>query len=659
MRKLQAIVCLFILVLSLSGCTSKEETPANPYLGSNKLDGNGIPPDFFQDVHIRRAIAYCFDWQPIVDDVYMGEAVQSRSLVLPGMSGYDANAPFYTNDLEKCASEFKLADVDKDGIPAGEDSDDVWSVGFRFQMLYNAGNSSRQTIAEVLQTNLSSVNDKFVVEVLGLPWPAFLAAQQAYRIPIFVAGWQEDIHDPQNWYQIFTIGPNGKSQSLPEELEDRFQALIEQGVSITDPVERQAVYQQLNQLYFEEAAGLPLVTATSHIFEQKWVRGRIVNPIYPNVYYKTISKAENAKNPDTFTFLTYQGGPVTFDPALAYDNASNEVIQNVYETLVFYDGEKAGEFVPLLAESWQISDDGRVYTFKIKDVVRFHEGGELTASDVAYSLQRGLLQGGTISPQLLFAEPFLGVGIYDISTIVEDGAYADDRKGMQAADTAALAAACERVQTAIQADDQTGTVTLTLAQPWSPLLATLANTWGSIMDKEWVVENGGWDGSCETWQNFYAPNAENDPFSKITNGTGPFKLDYWKEGEEVGLVRNEDYRDGPVGLEHVLIKAVGEFGTRFSMLQEGDADAIVVPAAYRTQVDPLVGEMVLYNPSTGLFDPGLPVCKVDLNKRGVERFTPCEETLAEDSDQPSQPLRVYLGQPGLYMDVILFNFDIK
>jgi ABC-type transport system substrate-binding protein len=71
MRKLQAIVCLFILVLTISGCAKNEEAVLNPYLGSNKLDGNGIPSDFFQDVHIRRAFAYCFDWQPIVDDVYM------------------------------------------------------------------------------------------------------------------------------------------------------------------------------------------------------------------------------------------------------------------------------------------------------------------------------------------------------------------------------------------------------------------------------------------------------------------------------------------------------------------------------------------------------------------------------------------------------------
>ena len=122
------------------------EVALNPYLGSNKLDGNGIPATFFDDVHIRRAFAYCFDWDTLINDVYMCEAVQSKVLSLPGMPGYDPDAAFYTFDMDKCAEEFQLADVDKDGVPAGEDPDDVWEMGFRVQMLYNTGNTTRQIV---------------------------------------------------------------------------------------------------------------------------------------------------------------------------------------------------------------------------------------------------------------------------------------------------------------------------------------------------------------------------------------------------------------------------------------------------------------------------------------------------------------------------------
>ncbi len=82
---------------------------------------------------------------------------------------------------------------------------------------------------------------------------------------------------------------------------------------------------------------------------------------------------------------------------------------------------------------------------------------------------------------------------------------------MAAADPAALVAACEKVKSAIVADDAAGTVTMTLAQPWGPFLATIAQTWGSIMDKKWVIENSGWDGTCDTWQNFYAMDSASNP----------------------------------------------------------------------------------------------------------------------------------------------------
>ena len=92
-------------------------------------------------------------------------------------------------DLAQCEAEFKLADVDKDGIAAGDDPEgDVWTTGFRVQMSYNQGNTTRQTIAEILAGNLSAVNELFQVETLGLPWPAYLRAQRAKQLPL-MTGW--------------------------------------------------------------------------------------------------------------------------------------------------------------------------------------------------------------------------------------------------------------------------------------------------------------------------------------------------------------------------------------------------------------------------------------------------------------------------------------
>ena len=76
----------------------------------------------------------------------------------------------------------------------------------------------------------------------------------------------------------------------------------------------------------------------------------------------------NSADPTTLMIATI-GEPETLDPALAYETAGGEIIQNVYETLVFYDGEATDKFVPQLAESWEISDDGTVYTFKIRSEI--------------------------------------------------------------------------------------------------------------------------------------------------------------------------------------------------------------------------------------------------------------------------------------------------
>jgi peptide/nickel transport system substrate-binding protein len=207
----------------------------------------------------------------------------------------------------------------------------------------------------------------------------------------------------------------------------------------------------------------------------------------------------------------------------------------------------------------------------------------------------------------------------------------------------------------IVADDAAGTVTMTLAAPWGPFLPTIAQTWGSVMDKEWVAEKGGWDGSCDTWQKFYGVTAADDPFSTIMNGTGPFKLDHRTAGEEIVLVKNESYWGTAPKLDRVVTKIVEEFGTRFAALQAGDADEIDVDPVDRAQVDPLVGEMRVFDTTANEYKEAVPVCNFDSTKLGVEMFTACE-----GSDKgKGGALRLYIGRPQLQEDVLLFNFGIK
>ncbi|MGQ9622116.1 MAG: ABC transporter substrate-binding protein [Candidatus Caldatribacteriaceae bacterium] len=83
--------------------------------------------------------------------------------------------------------------------------------------------------------------------------------------------------------------------------------------------------------------------------------------------------------------------PTYIDPAVAADFSSSVSVSNLYDTLVFptYDGE----VVPHLAESWEVSGDGRVYTFHLRKGVKFHDGSELKAEDVVFSMERLLTIG--------------------------------------------------------------------------------------------------------------------------------------------------------------------------------------------------------------------------------------------------------------------------
>ena len=231
----------------------------------------------------------------------------------------------------------------------------------------------------------------------------------------------------------------------------------------------------------------------------------------------------------------------------------------------------------------------------------------------------------------------------------------DDPENLQQADAATLKSVCEDLKTKIVADDAGNTVTMTLAQPWGPFLATIAQTWGSVMDAKWVADNGGWDGSCDTWQKFYGIQSPDDPLSKVTNGTGAFVLDHWTPGTEVVLTKNPNYWGDAPALDRVVIQNIAEWGTRFSELQAGDADLAVVPVENRSQADALVGEISIYDPATESYPAAQEVCGYNSSKLGAARFTVCEA----GQKGTGGPLRVYIGLPNLSQDVIIYNFNIK
>jgi peptide/nickel transport system substrate-binding protein len=258
-----------------------DENGNNPYIGSGQLDGNGIPPDFFTDINVRRAFNYCFDYETYIAEALNGEAVRNNGPIILDMLGYNPDGEMYEYDPATCAAELEQA---WGGV--------LPETGFRFQLAYNTGNTARQTVGEILQAELSAINPLYQVEVVGLPWPTFLRAFGARQIPVIASGWAEDIHDPHNWVQPFTIGTYAGRQALPDDLVAQFNDLVNAGVATADPAEREQVYFELQRLHHEQAIQITLAQALAARYEQRWVQGWYYNPITSGTYFAALSLIE-------------------------------------------------------------------------------------------------------------------------------------------------------------------------------------------------------------------------------------------------------------------------------------------------------------------------------------------------------------------------------
>jgi peptide/nickel transport system substrate-binding protein len=199
-----------------------------------------------------------------------------------------------------------------------------------------------------------------------------------------------------------------------------------------------------------------------------------------------------------------------FDPAIVTYSTSFFIAQQMFDSLA--EIQPDGEITPALAESWEISDDELTYVFTLRQGVMFHDGTEMTADDVKFTIDR-----------------------------IRDPATASPRA---------------RLYSAVESVEVTGDyeVTFTLSEPFAPLLAALADISSGIVSDE-AVEAAGAD--------FFA-----NPV-----GTGAFKFDNWVEGQSVELVRNDDYwMEGRPYLDGMTFTFNSDANARASAVRAGDVD---------------------------------------------------------------------------------------
>lgn len=254
------------------------DTRGNPDVGSGRLDGAGIPANFFSDVRVRRGFAYAFDYVTFLQDAFRNQGTLPKGVIPPGMLGFDAKREYFTFNREKAIAEFREA-------WGGQ----VWERGFRLTVLYNTGNVVREVGARVLKDGVEALNPKFRVDVRGITWASYLAAMNDSKLPVFWIGWVADYPDPHNFafHFLHSDGTFPKSQRFKNEELDR---LVMQAIKETNKEKRQQLYLQINQKFFELAPSVSPVHQVVFRVQRAWVRGWYNNPVFPGTYYYTIFK---------------------------------------------------------------------------------------------------------------------------------------------------------------------------------------------------------------------------------------------------------------------------------------------------------------------------------------------------------------------------------
>ncbi len=255
---------------------------------------------------------------------------------------------------------------------------------------------------------------------------------------------------------------------------------------------------------------------------------------------------------DTYVYMTF-GEIDTLDPEGSYDSASWTAIENIYETLYSYKGESITEYTPTLATDFTVSDDGKTYTFNLRQGVKFHSGNDFTCRDVEYSLERDLVMNDPESGIWFIAEALLGTA---------SNANDDDSITWAMIDNAVTCL-----------DDFTVQFNLPAVDPafFGKMIASNA----SIVDSAWAIANGEWSGTEADWKEWVGVNPRDGFLHNNASGTGAYSLVNW-DGTDLVAEAFPDYWGGEPAIKTVVYQSVDEEATRILALQNGDADRIEV-----------------------------------------------------------------------------------
>jgi len=236
------------------------------------------------------------------------------------------------------------------------------------------------------------------------------------------------------------------------------------------------------------------------------------------------SQAATPKN--TFVMAKDIADIITMDPAEVFELTTGEIIANIYDRIMMFEPEDLQNLVGGVAESYEVSKDGKTITFKIRPGLKFHSGNPVRAEDVAWSLQRVVKLNKT--PAFIITQ---------------------------------FGWTPENVDSLVKAVDSSH-AQITITEDFSPGLVLNAMSAGvaSVIDMKLVMSHEK-DGDLGY-----------DWLKSNSAGSGAFSLKTWKANELVTLDANKSYRHGAPGMARVILRHVAEPSSQRLLLEKGDID---------------------------------------------------------------------------------------
>ncbi|AUN13625.1 oligopeptide-binding protein OppA [[Clostridium] sordellii] len=502
-------------ILALTGCSNTDSSGGNS--GSSK---SADPYAVLANENARKAIVMSID-TPQISDVILNNGSKSVSFVTPESLAFTKEG----KDYREVAGDMGCKPNDEEAKKAWEKAKE--ELGFdnvTIELLSYEGEAGRKT-AEFIQSELNSNLEGINVEIKQQPLKQKLELATKGDYHIDLNGWSADYPDPLTFLDIFTS--QGMYAQRLSYSNTEYDKLIEEAKNAETPEESFKKYGEAEKLFLDEAYAAPLYQTGSSLLQKDYVKD-IVRYTYgsPASYkWADVDKANKELN------LTLAGDIPTLDVSKASDMDSFYMITNTMEGLTRVDAK--GVATPAMAESWEQSEDGKTWTFKIRKDAKWSNGDPVTAKDFEYSWKR------TLNPET--ASQY-GYVMYDI-----EGASDYNNGKVDNADNVGVKAL----------DDNTLQVKLNRRVNYFDQLMSFCVFFPQ--NQKFV----------EAQPDKIGTTAENTVYN------GPFTMSTWKMDDLCVLSKNDNYWDkDTVKLNKVNLKVVKDPNAAINLYETGGIDVV-------------------------------------------------------------------------------------